>query len=245
MKLSVFLFLISFGYCFSQQSIKVTYECRTKIKSRNSQSEFPTIYKTMYQLTNNGVISEFKSIETKDKSEITKNDNKQSDTIFITAYKADKNLNLKDFNLEANFVKSELDGKFYFYTDTFQNRKLNFKSDIKKIDNYTCKLVEGVNSINNDPIKYWYTEAIPVIDGPMSYWLDLPGLILNIEYPLMEFYAVKIEFFDEKLQILNFPESTQFISRNQYESLLRESLALDNKPIKYNQEKIDSFFNKE
>lgn len=242
MKLLFFLF--SCCFCWAQQSIRVTYECRSKFSYYGSP-EKEIANKALYQLTNNGLLSEFKSIETIDKQQIMQMGKTATDTMIIHVLHVNKGVDIKDYDLEMNFVKAELDGKLYFYSDKFKNATLNFKTELKKIDKYTCKLVEGVNPIDNSPIKFWYTDEIPLADGPITYWMDLPGLILHVEYPLMEFYAVKIEFFDKILPISKFPDNTSFITRNEYNELLRKSLSLDSNTLIHDQKKVDSYFNKQ
>ncbi len=228
----IIIFLFS-NIANAQQSIRVLYESRFKAPKSATKTELLSVLyqPRLYQLTNNGNLSEFRSIEKKRKEETTQGKENRSDTIFLTTVGLDESICLKDFAENINYCKYRLSDRFVYVQDPFQNQQITYKADVKKIDIYKCKLAESFDTINSGLIKYWYTTDIPIVDGPLLYWVNLPGLILHIDAPLVDYYAVKIEFINDILPINKFPTSTRFISSIEFEQELNVD-KLDDKKIK-------------
>jgi len=87
------------------------------------------------------------------------------------------------------FNYPRINDEFYGYVE-MNYKKIDYKDDVLKIDNYFCKLVE-VTLINGQVTKIWYTEDIPVSTGPLGF-NTFPGVVLRVESPSYVMTAVKI-----------------------------------------------------
>ena len=91
----------------------------------------------------------------------------------------------------------------------------------KVIDGYTCLSAFTV-SAKNDTIQYWYTQKIPIIDGPFTM-TAIPGLVLCTESKKKVIYVTKIEFFDKKLVIDGVNKNTSFVTELELKNKIEES----------------------
>jgi GLPGLI family protein len=92
----------------------------------------------------------------------------------ITYY---KNFDSKKY--KVLFTRNEKDTNIKETLPSFNWKLIN---EIKTINGYTCKKATTTNTAfnSNQSIVAWYTESIPVNDGPMQY-NGLPGFIIQIE----------------------------------------------------------------
>lgn len=229
MKNTLFL-LLTFNFTFAQQSIKVNYE-QLNFYSENFFDVFPshereTIKKQFtsprpFELTNNGVFSIYTSINTKALL-IPSNDVKTETEINRgTSVEIPKIWLLKDLNLKKNYKKVNLNESEFYVENSFPNNGLIYTNKIKNIENYKCKLAYSIK--NNDTIKYWYTEEIPIIDGPFIM-NETPGLLLMYETKKGTIYATKIEFFDKKINIDGLDKNISIITEETYRNLKVEAV---------------------
>jgi len=96
---------------------------------------------------------------------------------------------LKSENKTYAYTNKEGEG-FYKLVPKLNFNSVQYKDEILKIDNFTCKLVEVTNTTGNI-IKVWYTEDLPISTGPFGY-TDFPGVVLKVETPTFVMYATKI-----------------------------------------------------
>lgn len=127
-----------------------------------------------------------------------------------------RNWVLKDFNKGCNYELKNLGGKEYIVKDTVSETKFTFSNKTKLIDKYKCKLAYVLSKKNvNDTIKYWYTQEIPIIDGPFQM-LDIPGLILGYEAKFKTIYVTKISFSNAKEQFFNVSKLPKVYSKKEF-----------------------------
>ena len=106
-------------------------------------------------------------------------------------------------NYYKNFENKKIVEQKFFQNNTYlvERNLITFDWKINKeiieISGYKCKTAH--TTYNGNVIKAWFTEDIPVSNGPLIYD-GLPGLILKIETPDREISATKVEFV-EKLEI--------------------------------------------
>ncbi len=232
MKNLAIIFTLIFNFCLSQQTIVVTYELRPKLFEEANQITKSTFLNKnqafqKYELINNGELSSFK--ESKIKNRRNNTAYYVGDTLVIKKQGEDKNITIKNFLNSNVYNKVDINRNenFIYVKSKFKNFNLELTNQVEKIDKYECNLVQGKNPLNGDQVKYWYTAQIPIQDGPCSWWVNVPGLILHIEYPMMDFYAVKIEFVNTRTKIDEFPKQTVYITETEYLKKLQHSLNID------------------
>jgi GLPGLI family protein len=235
----VFICLSLFSISFAQKSIKVTYEQKIIYSDaffnqlpESEREEFRTILSapTYFELINNGDASLFKSVNLKKEVIASKEMNTATSRNMGTIFKPFKVWVLKDFINHVIIKSAEVEDKEYYIEESFNKEELHFDEKTKTIDNYTCKSAYTLTAAN-DTIQYWYTQEIPVIDGPFSMQ-EIPGLILSVESKKKVIYATKIEFFDKKLQLEAVPEKASFITDKDLNKMKLEAL----KPRSYTDE---------
>jgi|UPI000364D600 GLPGLI family protein len=235
----VFICLPLFSISFAQKSIKVTYEQKIIYSDtffnqlpESDREEFRTILSapTYFELTNNGDGSLFKSVNLKKEVIASKEMNTATSRNMGTIFKPFKVRVLKDFINQVIIKSAEVEDKEYYLEEPFSKEELHFDEKIKTIDSYTCKSAYTLTAAN-DTIQYWYTQEIPVIDGPFNMQ-EIPGLILSVESKKKVIYATKIEFFDKKLQLETVPVNASFITDKELNKMKLEAL----KPTSYTDE---------
>lgn len=103
----------------------------------------------------------------------------------------------KDGGLYKNHITREylkeanLFGKKFLIKDSLKDIDWELSSESKKIGGYD--VFKAIAVVNNEPVTAWYTEEIPVSDGPGDYY-GLPGLILEAENETLSYHAMKISF---------------------------------------------------
>ena len=218
----LFILLICPVFLLAQKSVKITYEQKIIYSDAffyqipaGSRESFRTILAkpSYFELLNNGDYSLFKSINLKEEvipsTEISTKTAINQGTIF-TPFKV---FILKDFSNEISTECALVKDKEYYIQSPFIKENLFNDKKIKAIDGYMCKSAYTLTTAN-DTIRYWYTQDIPVIDGPFSMH-DIPGLILSVESKNKIVYATKIEFFDKKLVLDTVSKNAEFITKEQ------------------------------
>lgn len=234
----VFLF---FNITVAQQSIKVTYE-EVNIYPESffnafQEHERETIKNAfttpkLFKLTNSGDVSIYESLEVKDKTIPSNISNTKEEINQGTIVKSVKTWIFKNYNTQKTITKSNIDEKEYYTESIFPNEDFIFTDEEKVIDNYKCKLAYHLPNLKpTDTIKYWYTQEIPVYDGPY-YTAKIPGLVIRYERKQRVIYATKIEFFDTKIIIDELNKKIPLISEIEYKKLKLEAL----KPKTYTDE---------
>ncbi len=70
-------------------------------------------------------------------------------------------------------------GKKYIIKDELPKYKWKILNEIREIEGYLCMKAETTDSIKNQTIHAWYTDAIPFNGGPEGFG-GLPGTILEL-----------------------------------------------------------------
>jgi GLPGLI family protein len=225
----------------AQQSIKVTYE-EVNIYPNNffdvfQEHERETIKNEftaprIFELINNGDFSIYESKKVMKKTILSNIPSTKDDINQGTIVKSLKIWILKDYNTQKSITKSKIDEKEYYTQRSFPDEEYIYTNKEKVIDNYKCKMAYHLPKLKpTDTIKYWYTQELPVFDGPY-YTSKIPGLVLRYERKQRVIYATKIEFFDKKFLIDELDRKITLISEIEYKKLKEEAL----KPKKYTDE---------
>ena len=88
----------------------------------------------------------------------------------------------KDFNLKKLKVVFTQDNKDINIKESLPVFNWKLISETQTISGYVCKKATTINTLfnSNQSIVAWYTEDIPINDGPMHY-SGLPGFIIQVE----------------------------------------------------------------
>ena len=216
---------------YAQKSVKITYEQKifysdaffSQVPSVDSEEFRGALRKPKYfELINNGDYSLFKSVNLKEEI-IASNEVNTATSInngtFIKPYKI---WILKDFTKQSIVASSEVEGKEYYTEKPFSIEELKYDKKVKVIDGYSCLSAYSV-SATNDTTQYWYTQEIPVIDGPF-FMSTIPGLILSVESKKKQVYTTKIEFFDKKVEFETISKKIPFVTEVDLAKLKQEAL---------------------
>ncbi len=79
------------------------------------------------------------------------------------------------YSKEKLIVYDKILNVMYNY-EVEERTKWAFTNETKKIEGYTCK--KAVGKYHNKTITVWYTEEIPISEGPYTF-KNLPGLVLE------------------------------------------------------------------
>lgn len=110
---------------------------------------------------------------------------------------------MKDFQEEEFYELSGSMGQRAIVKQKNILQNLIYSNKTKKIDNINCKLAFLLSKNSpQDTIKFWYTQEIPIIDGPFRP-SDAPGLILGYENKYKTIYATKISYREEEVSLID------------------------------------------
>jgi GLPGLI family protein len=128
----------------------------------------------------------------------------------------------KNYAAEKLVELRELGPKKYIIEDTL--RKLNWKlrEDTVTINGYLCKQATTKNR-QGDNILAWYTDAIPVSNGPEQYG-GLPGLILKMDVAdsWIVYTASDIKLSNSN-QLVKIPSGAKKVSRQEFQKMMDEA----------------------
>jgi GLPGLI family protein len=225
------LLLLLSTISFAQQSVRVTYESK-KTMSAEVIAQLPAdtrddIVKhftspVILELTHNGERSIVKN-ETSKAVNIPSNTTDTSTKQNLgTIVKASNSRVFKDFLNNCTYSLYVIkDSEYYIKELPKEKNKLIFDQKVMMIDGYNCKSAMEVTALN-DTIQYWYTQDIPIFDGPKQM-TNIPGLILRYQLKSHTITATKIEFFDKKLVIEGMNKRIPIISLDEYNILSAKS----------------------
>lgn len=122
-------------------------------------------------------------------------------------------------NFEKNYLIEQATLFDEEYLITKELVKINWKIASEKITiaGFNCK--KATTYINDMDIEVWFTEDIPVSDGPEIYQ-GLPGLVLKVETPKKIIYATHISYPDN-LHVTA-PARGEKITQEEYDKKLNE-----------------------
>jgi GLPGLI family protein len=237
----IFYFLLIPFLSIAQQSVRVTYESvrlfpnsflnslsesqRTSLKESQKKPYVAT-------LTNVGDESLYMSFEKKNDTIAGKDTGSKENVDKGIIMKGQKFWRLKNFKDKTQVGLVNIDNNDYYIKKQIEEPKIYFTNKDLQIGKYLCKYAYSINEKQNDTIKYWYTDEIPIDDGPKNV-IGFPGLVLKIETKNSMEYAVKVEFFKEKI-IFDKPKNfNKTITQDEYLKLKNEA------------EKPKTFFNAE
>lgn len=238
-KYTLFLLLLGYNTINAQQSVKITYEQKIFYSDAffnqvpgGASEEFKAAFRKpkIFELINNGDNSLFKS--TMEKEIVIPSSEANSETSI------NKGTFIKPFNvwILKNFTKQSItksatvEDQEYYVEQPFLVEDIKYDKRTKVIDGYTCLSAFTVSAIN-DTIQYWYTQEIPIIDGPFTM-TAIPGLVLSTESKKKVVYVTKIEFFDKKIVMDGVNKMIPFITELELKNKIEES----RKPKSYTDE---------
>lgn len=141
---------------------------------------------TFYALKNDGKKSIYQLTTINSKVTLTKSgtDKENKSTVKIPEQNVYKN-----FDEELMVIQRDINDQKYLISEKITSIDWKLTNEKNKIDKFNCRKATAL--INGEQIIAWYTEDIPINDGPSEYW-GLPGLILRIEAPDRTYVAIEI-----------------------------------------------------
>lgn len=216
---------------FSQQSVRVSYESKKTISPEiaaqlpaDTRDELIKYFTNPVQLTliNNGEMSLVSNEVSKDYTIISNKVDTPTEQDRGTTIKSNKIRVFKDFSDNCTYTLYVIkDEEYYLKELPKEKSKLIFDKKLMMIDGYNCKSAMELTTLN-DTIQYWYTQDIPILDGP-KHMTNIPGLILRYQLKTHTITATKIEFFDKKLVIEGLNKKIPIISLDEYNALKAKS----------------------
>jgi GLPGLI family protein len=111
-------------------------------------------------------------------------------------------------------------GKKFIVKKEFRTPTWKLEPEQKEIDGILCKL--ATTQAFDTIVKAWYCTQYPIPNGPREFW-GLPGLILQIQLPLLSMTAIRIEVLNEKIEIKK-PKRGKVITEQEYRRIFNEKL---------------------
>lgn len=229
-KYSLLLSLLVYNTINAQKSVKITYEQNIFYSDAffnqvpgGVSEEFKAAFRKpkTFELINNGDNSLFKSAIEKEIVIPSAEANSETSINKGTFIKPFNVWILKDFTKQFIIKSTTVEDQEYYVEQSFLVEDIRYDKRTRVIDGYTCLSAFSV-SAKNDTIQYWYTQEIPIIDGPFTM-TTIPGLVLCTESKKKVIYVTKIEFFDKKLVIDGVNKNTPFVSELELKNKIEES----------------------
>ncbi|XLS30075.1 GLPGLI family protein [Flavobacteriaceae bacterium M23B6Z8] len=203
MKNILLIFILGISITGFSQQITVNYERRANIENqiknlKNEEEKQFAINMLSEPVPFTLIVKDGKSlyyskpIINKTKNEIKIN-GKEIKTLNVG--KTDGGL-YKNYETKEYLKENDLLGKKFLIKDSLRKIEWQLSSEQKKIGDY--KVFKAMAVVDDEQITAWYTEDIPIPDGPDNYY-GLPGLILEVENEALSFHALTISF--EPIQI--------------------------------------------
>ncbi len=120
--------------------------------------------------------------------------------------------------------ETELDGLVYNVKSGFKTQNWQLSKETKQIGEFLCLKAVLIQESNGKQraTKAWYTPEISRSLGPKDYIGQLPGLILELEEPLLRYKASLIEL--NKEQNIKWPTKGNFISKDSFEVKVNKAI---------------------
>nr|WP_309760145.1 GLPGLI family protein [Flavobacterium sp.] len=226
----LFYLLVFYNSSNAQQSVKITYEQKIFYSDSffsqipgGASEEFKAAFRKpkTFELINNGDNSLFQSTIEKEIVIPSTEANSETSINKGTFIKPFNVWILKDFTKQSIIKSATVEDQEYYVEQPFMVEDIIYDKRTKVIDGYTCLSAFTV-SAKNDTIQYWYTQKIPIIDGPFTM-TAIPGLVLCTESKKKVIYVTKIEFFDKKLVIDGVNKNTSFVTELELKNKIEES----------------------
>lgn len=204
------LFFISFSIQTYAQSLKGIYTRQTLKSSGGTLPE-----KAKKPETFSYIYSQKKSIQT-----LISVQKSYTDTTYIEKY-GDKIATTTTIRLSSVVINyKDFDSKTYKVLQTNDGIDINVKTELpiqnwklypesKTINGFICKKATTKNTKfnSNQNITAWYTEEIPVNDGPMFY-SGLPGFIIQLEIDDKSVLTFQKLAFSDEITTIEIPNNT-------------------------------------
>lgn len=220
LKIGFIALFIAITNVFSQ-SYEVTYQKGNTLNDsqlQNIPEEIKAKLKSMvktYVLSIDGDKSLFREVSSSPQSINSQNDKENiTSTITTKTSKYDLYKNLKNNNF---YAEAELGNEEYNIAGELPNLAWKTTTDTEVILGYKVKKAEG--EYRNKPISVWYTEEIPVQDGPFFY-RGVNGLVLKVEYGRENYIVTNIQ--KQIKQKISIPTSKNTITLDEYNKKKQE-----------------------
>ena len=226
----LFYLLVFYNSSNAQQSVKITYEQKIFYSDAffsqipgGASEEFKAAFRKpkTFELINNGDNSLFQSTIEKEIVIPSTEANSETSINKGTFIKPFNVWILKDFTKQSIIKSATVEDQEYYVEQPFLVEDIIYDKRTKVIDGYTCLSAFTV-SAKNETIQYWYTQEIPIIDGPFTM-TAIPGLVLSTESKKKVVYVTKIEFFDKKVVVDGVNKKIPFITELELKNKIEES----------------------
>ena len=130
-----------------------------------------------------------------------------------------KNYNTNIYRYESSKKNSNLITENLSIKDSIPTYKWVFEAETQNIAGYNCKKAKTIRTSGSleQEITVWYSEDIPINDGPMDF-NGLPGLIIQIEIgqnAIMKFEKIKF-YKNETIEIQEPKNNAEFLTMKEY-----------------------------
>lgn len=186
MKLSTYIFILLFGICLTPsqaQNIEgeITFNRQTdwiaimSTLPHITQEEIDRVKLTWGNDENKGTNY---SYHFKDDKSIYTYKEEESDGGY--SWKKEKYVIIRDHKKKTITDMIELLGKKYKVEEEISKTKWKILNEIKEIEGYLCMKAETTDTMKQQTIHAWFTDAIPFYGGPEGF-NGLPGMILELD----------------------------------------------------------------
>lgn len=197
------------------QSYKVHYTQKIKIEESQlaslpeaTRQQLQKLSK-YYSLYINDGQSVYKTLDSAPQSVLSEKENEKTTTMI--RMKKDKYDVYKNFKNNSFYIETTLGDEHYNVAGELPNLAWKTTNDTDTILGYNVK--KAIGEHNGKSVSVWYTEEIPVKDGPALY-RGVNGLVLKVELGKDVYVATSVEKGDKEK--INYPKDKNTISLAEY-----------------------------
>lgn len=130
----------------------------------------------------------------------------------------------KDFEKNQSIRQQPIFDKTFLIQDSIHALDWKISEETKKIGDYECKKATAQTELQGKKAKIeaWYTEEIPIPEGPENYF-GLPGLILEAKIGPVTYYMTQFTILKEDKEILP-PKEGEKITQQKFDKLMKEKM---------------------
>ena len=111
--------------------------------------------------------------------------------------------------------------KLFLIEDTLPSCDWTILDSTRVVGDYQCRLARGFHPISTREIYVWFTDEIPVQDGPDIYW-GLPGLILEISNGERVMICTKVELNLDESMAVEVPSKGKKVTKDEFDKIMKE-----------------------
>jgi GLPGLI family protein len=126
----------------------------------------------------------------------------------------------KNHSTQEYLHEAEILGRRLLVVDKLEKHDWQLVAEQKKIGSYVCK--KATATINGEAIVAWYTEDMPLQEGPRDF-CGLPGLVIEVHAEKKSYHAIKVTENKGQMAITK-PSRGTVVTKKEYNKILEDKM---------------------